>query len=244
MFNKVPNFLQFNLERNLAILLGVVILSLGLVFITLAWTEPSQGPPGGNVSAPINVSGTDQAKSGRLGVGTAGGTDNRFDVSIGGDGVHDGLKVSGVLNMDGGDITDVNKITVNTIDPVFKIGDKKYATYFPDMIGQKTEVTGEAELEGGEKVIDLAQQEQGSDLWLFWQAVAHDTVVPFVSAQGPASLYVEREGSKVVVRKFAGEENVPFSYRLIGTRLDHVDSDNLYSDQETDTYIDINQLRD
>ena len=96
MFNKIPQpNLQFNSERSLAILLGVVILSLGLVFITLAWTDPTEEPPGGNVSAPINVSGTAQVKEGRLGIGTAGGTDSGYDVSIGGDGIHDGAKVAG-----------------------------------------------------------------------------------------------------------------------------------------------------
>ena len=140
-------------------------------------------------------------------------------------------------------ITD--KITnVEEIDPVFGIDDTKYVSYMPDSIGQKVLVVSESKLEGGKKVIDMAEQDKGSDLWLFWQAVAHDTVVPFVSAQGPASLYAKMEDSKLVVEKINGEDNVEFSLRLIGTRLDHTETDNLYHDQDVENYLDINKLRE
>jgi len=39
-----------------------------LISITLAWTEPTSAPPGGNVSAPINVGNVTQTKSGGLNI--------------------------------------------------------------------------------------------------------------------------------------------------------------------------------
>lgn len=238
--SKVPQFLQNKSERTLALLLGVVILSLGVVFMALAWTEPSSPPTDGNVSAPINVSGVSQVKMGPLGIMTDGGTAGGYALSVGGSGTGDGLKVSGELNMDNHKISNVQEI-----DPVFGIDDKKYVTYMPDEIGQKVYVVGEDQLEGDKRVINLEQQPEGSDLWLFWKAVAHDSVVPFVSAQDSASLYAYMNDSNLVVEKRAGKEKVNFSLRLIGTRIDHADaSDNLYSDQEVENYLDIEEERE
>jgi hypothetical protein len=42
------------------------------IFITLAWTEPSASPPGGNVAAPLNVSDAPQVKRGSLILNTSG----------------------------------------------------------------------------------------------------------------------------------------------------------------------------
>jgi hypothetical protein len=138
----------------------------------------------------------------------------------------------------------VNKITVNTVDPVFKINNKKYATYFSDMIGQKAEVVGEAELEGNELVIDLARQPEGSDLWLFWQIVDPNSVIPFVSPQDDASLFASLDGSQFVVKLREGVEKARFSYRLIGTRLDYASNpESFFVDQRVETYIDIDSLR-
>jgi len=43
-----------------------------LNYLVLAWTEPTQSPPEGNVSAPLNVGNTGQSKSGGLIVNTGG----------------------------------------------------------------------------------------------------------------------------------------------------------------------------
>ncbi len=50
--------------------LGVLAVSCLLGYVVLAWTEPSVGPPGGNVSAPINMGTNYQAKDGDLGLRT------------------------------------------------------------------------------------------------------------------------------------------------------------------------------
>lgn len=52
--------------------LGIIAVFVALVLVKhvyAAWTGPTQAPPGGNVAAPINVSGVDQTKAGSLRVG-------------------------------------------------------------------------------------------------------------------------------------------------------------------------------
>jgi len=40
-----------------------VLLAISLVnYLVLAWTEPNQSPPGGNVNAPVNVGNAGQSK--------------------------------------------------------------------------------------------------------------------------------------------------------------------------------------
>jgi hypothetical protein len=147
--------------------------------------------------------------------------------------------VNGVLDMMNHKITNVSEI-----DPIFGIQGKKYVSYMPDFIGQKVEVAGKARLEGEKLEIDLAKESEGSDLWLFWQVVEGESVVPFVSPQDNASLYAYIEGSKFIIKLRQGEQDARFSYYLVGTRLDHADNtDNLYDDQNVQYFIDIDTLR-
>jgi len=81
--------------KSSALILAVLITSLGLVLMVQAWTEPSGNPPEGNVAAPINVSGTNQTKDGRLTVG--------------------GLTSNANINLKDHDIKDVNDLEVNNI---------------------------------------------------------------------------------------------------------------------------------
>jgi hypothetical protein len=147
--------------------------------------------------------------------------------------------INGILNMTNHKISNVLEI-----DPVFGINGKKYVTYMPDSIGQKVEVVGQGQLKGGELVIDLLKEKEGSDLWLFWQATDWKSVVPFVSAQNDALLYAYMDGSKLVIKLRDGKIDAKYSYRLIGTRLDHAnDKDNLYGDQGVKSFINIDELR-
>ena len=133
---------------------------------------------------------------------------------------------------------------VSEIDPVFGIQGKKYVSYMPDFIGQKVEAIGKAQLDGEKLEIDLDTEPEGSDLWLLWQVIDQQSIIPFVSPQDNASLYAYIEGSKFVIKLRDGEQGAKFSYRLIGTRLDHADSiDNLYDDQSVKYFIDIDSLR-
>jgi len=90
------------------------------------------------------------------------------------------------LNLNGNNISGVNKLTVTTIDPVYDIGGIKYATYGADTVGLKVETYGKAKLEirnskleiGADEysyVIDFNKAERGSDLWLFWQTIDEGT---------------------------------------------------------------------
>ena len=149
------------------------------------------------------------------------------------------LSVNGILDMMNHKIKNVSEI-----DPVFGIQGKKYVSYMPDSIGQKIEVVGESQLAGNGLEIDLAKEQEGSDLWLFWQTASRESIIPFVSPQDNASLYAYIDGSKLVVKLAQGQENAKFSYRLIATRLDHAgEGSNLYSDQSVQHFIDIDSLR-
>jgi hypothetical protein len=66
------------------------------------------------------------------------------------------------------------KITVGTIDPIFRIDGKQYATYAPDMTGVKEETTGVLNLSCKNGVcsnaIDFSNLPNGSNLWIFRRA--------------------------------------------------------------------------
>lgn len=59
---------KYELWQSAKILSIALVLSMGVQYATAAWTGPTATAPGGNVSAPINVSATSQVKSGGLGV--------------------------------------------------------------------------------------------------------------------------------------------------------------------------------
>ena len=79
------------------------------------------------------------------------------------------------------------KIDVSTVDPIYTIGGTRYATYMAGMTGVKEETTGVLQLlkfnfnSGTSEVkphyiaaIDFNNLEEGSDLWLFAQAINID----------------------------------------------------------------------
>lgn len=65
-----------------ALTFGVLILSFLAVFYVVAWQEPTQAPPDGNVAAPLNTSATGQSKSGGLILNT-GGAENGLIIDKG-----------------------------------------------------------------------------------------------------------------------------------------------------------------
>jgi hypothetical protein len=65
----IKEYLQNNL---FSFLLVVIFVSFFILTIGLAWTEPNSNPPGGNVSAPLNVGPTGQVKRGGLTLNTGG----------------------------------------------------------------------------------------------------------------------------------------------------------------------------
>jgi hypothetical protein len=117
------------------------------------------------------------------------------------------------------------KIDCKTVDPVVEIGGKKYATYGWDGIGLRTVYEGNAKLENGTYRIDIAQQPEGSDLWLFYNVVAESTIVPFVTPQAETYLMAKMEGTVLVVKALSGDQNAKFSLRLSGKRIDMASPD-------------------
>jgi hypothetical protein len=221
--------------------LVVAFLSLIVLSGISAWTEPTSIPPSGNIYPPVNTGTSTQYKTGSLGLGD--GTGNAL-VAAG------NIWPSSNNAYDLGTSTFIwkniyfNKGYFTTLDPIYKINDKKYATYVSDMVGLKAEVIGEKEFKGNSLIIDLENQKEGSDLWLFYSIVKKDNIIPFVSSQSPVSLYGYIEGSKFII-KTIGENinNVKFSYRLVGERIDNVAKDNLADDQNISMYTDIDKIK-
>ena len=70
--------------KKINFLLKIFIIIFGCLLsaeTAFAWTDPSAAPPGGNVSAPINISTAKQIKAGALGLGGADPTDYSLHVS-------------------------------------------------------------------------------------------------------------------------------------------------------------------
>ncbi|MFH1192833.1 MAG: hypothetical protein V1656_00745 [Candidatus Jorgensenbacteria bacterium] len=145
-------------------------------------------------------------------------------------------------NLQNGNITGVNKISVATIDPLYQIGNTKYATYAASIAGGvKEEYVGRAKLshtdlhglEDGftrmEYAIDFDKVQDGSDLWVWRKTVdfSDDTVqVIATPVKTPVSIAYEINGNKIIFTariqnsKFEIPNSISFSYRLTGNRFD------------------------
>lgn len=212
-------------------LLFILIIGLAVAIVVTAFNNPPGNPPtgGGTIGVGTNAPANSiYVKSdGSVGIGTAS-PGARLDIE------------GGNLDLSGNNITGVNKISVNTIDPIFKINGQKYVTYVPDSLGQKVEVAGAAQLVNGEWSIDLAEQTSNPDLWLFYQIIKPESIIPFVSSQSPASLYAFFDGSKLVVKLKDGDSQARFSYRLMADRIDSQGSNYLLPETEAnEVYIDV-----
>ncbi|MBN1493056.1 MAG: hypothetical protein JW938_02810, partial [Candidatus Omnitrophica bacterium] len=187
--------------------------------------------------------------TGYVGVGTTTG-DTNFTV-LGNTSMSGNLSVWGNLSVNGSfqvNTGTFDKITVTTIDPVYKIGDVKYATYGGETIKQWVEVIGQAELVDGMCIIDLKAAEKGSDLWLFYQAVKAKTIIPFVTAYGPSLLYAymnyEDGACQLIVKAYDLDPDCAFSYRLMGRRLDLAAmEENVAENQGVTAFIDVDKHR-
>jgi len=139
----------------------------------------------------------------------------------------------GNLDLNGYDIENINKLTVTTIDPVYNINGRKYSTYVSDMVGGvKTEIFGKIEVKtpvaGGSyrEALNLTQQPDGSDLWLFEKtadlgAKMENLVViltPENSQKASAWYELNAENSQLVIY---ADRPGSVSYRLSAPRLDY-----------------------
>lgn len=57
-------------SKKVALISGVLVFCFAITFYAVAWQEPSQDPPSGNVPSPLNVGPESQQKEGQLSLGT------------------------------------------------------------------------------------------------------------------------------------------------------------------------------
>jgi len=127
------------------------------------------------------------------------------------------------------------KITAGTVDPVYTIDGKTYATYLPGMVGVKEEVTGIMELGPVpgrvgvySKSIDFAALPAGSDLWLFAKATVlkknFGRMAVLLTPEFDGRVWYEKNAADSVLTIYgrpAEATDVPtVSYRLTAPRFD------------------------
>lgn len=160
-----------------------------------------------------------------IGIGT---TSPSATLTVGGGAyIHETLTMNADINMTGNDIVGINKLTVNTIDPLYRIKGVNYSTFAAAIVGGvKEEHIGRASLSRKnskgefEHVIDFNRQKEGSDLWVWFRTVdwSRDNVEVLMTPYGKFALYYYLiEDNKLILRS---DRPVDLVYRLIGKRHD------------------------
>lgn len=132
------------------------------------------------------------------------------------------------------------KITAGTFDPVYKIEGINYSTYAPSMLGVKEEITGSVTLiydpanNNYSHTIDLANQPQGSDLWVFSRISDPDVnmTAVLVSANFSSRVWYLKDAARRSITIFS-DRGGEVSYRLTAPRFDHLSWGTLSEDQST-----------
>jgi hypothetical protein len=129
------------------------------------------------------------------------------------------------LSMPSSQLT-VNKLTVNTIDPLYNIKGTNYSSFAASIVGGvKEEVTGKIKIDTKvndeyQAIIDFDKQKSGSDLWV-WRSVIDfnkDNVEAIITPYGGfANVYYSISENKFI---FHSNQPVEVSYRLIAKRFD------------------------
>lgn len=151
------------------------------------------------------------------------------------------------------------KLNVGTIDPIYTINGKHYATYFSGMIGVKEETTGIIEIQKSkcknqnynskikicEYVINFNDLEENSDLWLFAKITNlkenFDKMVVLLTPAFDGKIWYDKDINENRLTIFAIPNFIPdskfqilnsnleISYRLTAPRFDYNQWSN-YSD--------------
>lgn len=142
------------------------------------------------------------------------------------------------IDLAGGDLTGVDKISAATVDPLYEIEGAKYSTYAPSMAGGvKEEYIGQAKLKKYtgkfyEYILNLEKEKKGSDLWVWFKAVdfSKDSIQATITPIGePASVAYEIKDNSII---FRGSSATEFSFRLTGKRFDWREHPTYAKDQE------------
>ena len=137
------------------------------------------------------------------------------------------------------------KLTVGTLDPVYSIGGKKYATYGPESIGVKVGHTGVLKLvlnkNKYEGALDFKNAKEGDDLWLFAKttnlASNFDKLTIQLTPAFKGKVWYNKDKENMIVKIYgeADELNnneLEVSYSLSAPRFDFEKWPN-YSNDET-----------
>jgi hypothetical protein len=125
------------------------------------------------------------------------------------------------------------KLNVGTIDPVYTIGGKRYATYVPSMTGQKEETAGVVHVTCNTQhatgsmlqdtcsvVLDFGNAPEGSDLWLFSKTTDlkdnFDKMTALLTASFEGRVWYEKDASRNRLTIYA----LPTTYDLLPTNLE------------------------
>ncbi|MCD6594193.1 hypothetical protein J7L68_00750, partial [bacterium] len=154
------------------------------------------------------------------------------------------IEDDGDLNMGAtADIT-CDVLHANKVDPIVQIDGKQYVTWMAENVGLRIDVIGQAKLNDGVYKIDLSQQSKASDLWLFYNVVAENSIIPFVTPQDKAYLTARMEGSIFIVEAMNGDKDARFSFRLSGKRLDEAAKSDVEintNPEPSENYIDLDK---
>lgn len=146
------------------------------------------------------------------------------------------VNVLGTLTVGGG----TGKVNAGTIDPIYTIDGKRYATYVSGMVGQKEETTGtlicKARNGSCTATIDFASASEGSDVWLFGKVTniskQFDKLTVLLTPAFDGKVWYEKNTSrKIVVVHAEGQGNLEVSYRLTAPRFDAETLGNRSTDQ-------------
>jgi len=139
------------------------------------------------------------------------------------------------------DLTVSHKLTVDTIDPLYRINGINYSSFASSVVGGvKEEYLGKIKLEKKNKqlgefeaIIDFSDLHEGSDLWVWRQVVDFnkDNIDIAITPYGHfAAVYYLIDGNKLI---FRSDRPVEISYRLVGKRFDWRTWPTLSEDQAT-----------
>lgn len=146
-----------------------------------------------------------------------GGSFSRFEIRDNGD-----VYIPGsALYINNG----TGKIGIGTVDPVYTIDKKRYATYMSGMVGQKEEITGTI-VAGKVNQIDFRALEEGSDLWLFAKVTDlernFDKMAVLLTPSFPGEVWYEKDLESLRLKIYASGSGGEVTYRLTAPRFDHL----------------------
>jgi len=141
-----------------------------------------------------------------------------------------------------------SKINVGTVDPIYTIGGKHYATYMAGMTGVKEETSGVLNLTKQSAGLFMAKLDfdddpEGSDTWLFGRTTnlinnkeAFDQAACLLTANFAGQTWYEKDWQEKTISIFAKpdngqRDNVEVSYRLTAPRFDYLKWTNSSNDK-------------